>query len=118
MIAPTGEIKGRRRRRRRQLLLLQTSGFGAHSDEVHAAESPAGAPDSTGEAVLRASSLLDEPALRASWRLGRDRLVAMAEFERHVDAVPVPVPRSNQVSAPAPTTRSDHSTPTTSEGLS
>jgi hypothetical protein len=81
MTVPIAVLKERRRRRARQLLLLQTSGFGAPGDgELHGA--------AAGSAVLRASSLLDEDELRASWRLGRDRLLAMAEFEHRQGSEP------------------------------
>lgn len=76
VIPQHGSALSARRRRRRQLFLLQTSAFGTPGDEVLNGEPP-------GNAVLRASSLLDEDGLRASWRLGRHRLLTMAEFERH-----------------------------------
>jgi hypothetical protein len=97
MTLSTAHSDARRRRRARQLLFLQAARVDV--PDLHLSRGAA-----FGDAVLHASSSLDESGLRASWRLGRQRLGAMAEFERHhgsVRDVARPAPPSDEL-APAP----------------
>jgi hypothetical protein len=80
MTPSSSVLEARRRRRTRQLRLLLSTPF-------HESAIPVLHSHSNAAAILRASSVLDEHELLASWRVGRQRLTAMAEFERRHAAV-------------------------------
>jgi hypothetical protein len=77
----TSTLDARRRRRSRQLRLLATTPFDGPALPIRERRS-------TDDAILRASSVLDERELLAAWRFGRARLTAMADFERQGASTP------------------------------